>query len=88
MVVVAQFVVQCSPFSIPTAHRRRIHQAKQPPQILSVLKRPTNHVVEKQSSSTTVDYNDNWFDLIAINHLSHCLQSTTGSLPHFLLFHI
>ncbi|KAF5930448.1 hypothetical protein HYC85_031321 [Camellia sinensis] len=78
MVVVAQLVVQCSPFSIPTAHRGRIHQAKQPPRILSVLKRPTDHVVEKQSSSTTVDYNDNWFDLIAINHLSHCLQSTTG----------
>ncbi|XP_052170006.1 beta-carotene isomerase D27, chloroplastic isoform X2 [Diospyros lotus] len=72
----ARLFLQCkSHFSTP-AHRRSVRPAKYPPPILSVLTRPADHV-KKESDSKTV-HNDNWFDLIAINHLSRSVQATTG----------
>lgn len=38
---------------------------------VSVMAKPTN-------TSLTSDYKDNWFDRIAINHLSNSLQATIG----------
>ncbi|XP_057483486.1 beta-carotene isomerase D27, chloroplastic-like [Actinidia eriantha] len=64
-----------SPF-LTLSHRRHIHQAKHPP-ILSILTRPTEDVERVSTNSKTV-YNDNWFNLIAINHLSKSVQATTG----------
>ncbi|PSR86099.1 Beta-carotene isomerase [Actinidia chinensis var. chinensis] len=64
-----------SPF-LTLSQRRHIHQAKHPP-ILSILTRPTEDVERVSSNSKTV-YNDNWFNLIAINHLSKSVQATTG----------
>ncbi|XP_073288013.1 beta-carotene isomerase D27, chloroplastic [Primulina huaijiensis] len=48
---------------------------------LSILSEITDNSVDSSISSTrepkTV-YNDNWFDRLAIRHLSHSLQSSTG----------
>ncbi|GMH02385.1 hypothetical protein Nepgr_004224 [Nepenthes gracilis] len=36
-----------------------------------------SHKVHKLSNNQTV-YNDNWFDRLAISHLSHAIQAKTG----------
>ncbi|XVE77839.1 hypothetical protein DITRI_Ditri13aG0095300 [Diplodiscus trichospermus] len=65
---------------------RRIHKRGGCP-VLAVLARPGENVagiteskafeVEKMPKKTSV-HNDNWFDLMAINHLSQSLQASTG----------
>lgn len=36
-------------------------------------------------STTKTVYNDSWFDRLAINHLSQCVQTATGLFFWFLL---
>ncbi|WJX84299.1 Beta-carotene isomerase d27, chloroplastic [Trifolium repens] len=57
------------------------HKPQRPPYIISVLKKPLNHDITEETtknSTTTNVYKDNWFDLIAINHLSKTIQAATG----------
>lgn len=49
------------------------------PCIRSVMTKPTENV-ERLAISTKTEYKDNWFDTIAINHLSQSVQSTIGLL--------
>ena len=71
---------------------RRIHKRGCSP-ILAVLARPaeniagiTEKLILKPAENKTFEvaektsvHNDNWFDLMAINHLSQSLQAATGS---------
>jgi hypothetical protein len=59
------------------------HKPQYPPYIVSVLKKPSNYNITEEitTNSTTNVYKDNWFDLIAINHLSKTIQAATGSYP-------
>ncbi|WJX78932.1 Beta-carotene isomerase d27 [Trifolium repens] len=56
------------------------HKPQYPPYIVSVLKKPSNYNITEEitTNSTTNVYKDNWFDLIAINHLSKTIQAATG----------
>lgn len=49
---------------------------KHPPSIVSVLRKPSNHDITEETAKSV--YKDNWFDLIAINHLSKTVQAATG----------
>lgn len=51
------------------------------PVILSVLSAGKNMSDTSDRQSTTA-YNDNWFDRLAINHLSSNLQAAAGSFLH------
>lgn len=51
------------------------------PRIVAVMTRPTENLERLTSSKT--EYNDSWFDRIAINHLSRSVQETIGLLLHF-----
>ncbi|CAK9157311.1 unnamed protein product [Ilex paraguariensis] len=66
-----------SPFPATGARRKHMHKPKvSHHHVLAVLTRPTKNV-EGLTSSKTV-YNDNWFDRLAINHLSHNVQAASG----------
>lgn len=54
---------------------------KHPPSIVSVLRKPSNHDITEETAKSV--YKDNWFDLIAINHLSKTVQAATGSYIPF-----
>jgi hypothetical protein len=76
----AKFVVHTSsPFS-SLAHRS--YTCKPPvrsPPTLAVLTSPTETITQEATKTTTsVIYNDNWFDKIAINHLSQSVQAASG----------
>lgn len=45
--------------------------------VVAVLARPADNI------AGSVTYKDNWFDKIAINHLSKSVQAATGSLIPF-----
>jgi len=64
------------------------HRPQHPPYIVAVLRKPSNHdITEETAKSTTTNvYKDNWFDLIAINHLSKTVQAATGSYIPFCSF--
>ena len=68
-----------SPFST-LSHRRHTCKPACTP-IHAVLTRPSPNIT--QEARKTSVYNDRWFDLIAINHLSQSVQAATGS---FLLY--
>jgi hypothetical protein len=61
------------------------HKPQHPTSIVAVLRKPSNHdITEETAKSTTTNvYKDNWFDLIAINHLSKTVQAATGSYIPF-----
>lgn len=46
--------------------------------------KPADSIAGIAKKTTTTVYNDNWFDRIAINHLSKSVQAATGSF--FLIF--
>ncbi|XP_059433314.1 beta-carotene isomerase D27, chloroplastic isoform X2 [Corylus avellana] len=76
----AKFVLHTSsPFS-SLAHRS--YTCKPPvrsPPTLAVLTSPTETITQEATKTTTsVIYNDNWFDKIAINHLSQSVQAASG----------
>ncbi|KAJ1385531.1 hypothetical protein SESBI_41596 [Sesbania bispinosa] len=50
------------------------------PYVVGVLTRPTDNNIsgEKETLRKTNVYKDNWFDNLAINHLSKSLQAATG----------
>ncbi|XP_042971830.1 beta-carotene isomerase D27, chloroplastic-like [Carya illinoinensis] len=58
------------------AHRRRYPCKPVRSPVLAVLTRPSE-IVTKEARKTNF-YNDNWFDQIAINHLSQSVQAATG----------
>jgi beta-carotene isomerase len=47
--------------------------------VVGVLARPSDNIAEETLKKTNV-YNDNWFDKLAINHLSKSVQAATGNL--------
>lgn len=49
-----------------------------PYNILSVMAKPTNTSLTTSNGASDY-YKDNWFDRIAINHLSNSLQATIGN---------
>ncbi|KAL3531289.1 hypothetical protein ACH5RR_010611 [Cinchona calisaya] len=55
-------------------HRR----FKYSPHVLAFLCRPARNSTQLSTTSSKNVYKDNWFDRIAINHLSHSLQEKTG----------
>ncbi|KAL3517626.1 hypothetical protein ACH5RR_020215 [Cinchona calisaya] len=62
-------------------HPRHKHRPQHSPYVLAVLSRPQEKSTELSSSTKTCSktvHKDNWFDRIAINHLSQSLQETTG----------
>ncbi|KAK7840407.1 beta-carotene isomerase D27, chloroplastic isoform X1 [Quercus suber] len=63
-----------SPFST-LSHRRHTCKPVCTP-IHAVLTRPSQNIT--QEARKTSVYNDKWFDLIAINHLSQSVQAATG----------
>ncbi|KAK4560239.1 hypothetical protein RGQ29_009137 [Quercus rubra] len=63
-----------SPFST-LSHRRHTCKPACTP-IHAVLTRPSPNIA--QEARKTSVYNDRWFDLIAINHLSQSVQAATG----------
>lgn len=77
----AKLVLHVSHFS-PRVSRRDMHKpTRYSPSILSVMTKPADSV--ERLTITKTDYKDNWFDSIAINHLSQSVQSTIGSRLHF-----
>ncbi|KAK2359273.1 beta-carotene isomerase D27, chloroplastic [Trifolium repens] len=56
------------------------HKPQHPPYIVSVLKKPSNHDISQETTKNSIPnvYNDSWFDLLAINHLSKTIQAATG----------
>ncbi|KAL4604684.1 hypothetical protein ACB092_10G207800 [Castanea dentata] len=64
-----------SPFST-LSHRRHTCKSVCTPPIHAVLTRPSQNII--QEARKTSVYNDKWFDLIAINHLSKSVQAATG----------
>lgn len=70
---------------------RRVRNKQRRSSIVGVLARPAPEniaaaITEKlmlkpveTKTETTSVYNDNWFELMAINYLSQTLQSATGS---------
>jgi len=75
----AKFLLHTSsPFS-SFAHRR--YTCKPPvcsPPILAVLTTPAETITQEATKTTSVIYNDNWFDQLAINHLSRSVQAASG----------
>jgi hypothetical protein len=63
------------------------HKPQHPPYIVSVLKKPSNHDISQETTKNSIPnvYNDSWFDLLAINHLSKTIQAATG---RFIPFYI
>ncbi|XP_057509177.1 beta-carotene isomerase D27, chloroplastic-like [Actinidia eriantha] len=64
-----------SPFST-RVQGRRMRLEKHSPKILYTLTRPTDDAGKVTRLKSI--YKDNWFDLIAINHISQSVQTTTG----------
>ncbi|KAI3449701.1 hypothetical protein Pfo_006366 [Paulownia fortunei] len=64
-------------FLQPRINRRvTMQNHRRPPFILSVL---TDNNLDTSSAHESKNvYSDNWFDRLAINHLSHSLQASTG----------
>lgn len=58
-----------------------MHRHRYPPRIVSAMTSPTQNV--ENITTLKTEYKDNWFDSIAINHLSKSVQETTGLLLHF-----
>ncbi|XP_041009002.1 beta-carotene isomerase D27, chloroplastic-like [Juglans microcarpa x Juglans regia] len=83
----ASFLAHSMRSSLSTVARRRNSTICKPlacsnPAVVAVLTtRPKESIAEdlsgKSTSSSSV-YNDNWFDLVAINHLSQSVQAATG----------
>lgn len=51
--------------------------------VVGVLARPSDNIGEETLKKTNV-YKDNWFDKLAINHLSKSVQAATGSFFFYL----
>ncbi|XP_038717784.1 beta-carotene isomerase D27, chloroplastic [Tripterygium wilfordii] len=77
-----------SRISFTTGNRRRCIRRDEYSPVLAVLTRPsenTSQITDKSSVKQANDsagktsvYNDNWFDKMAINHLSKSIQAVTG----------
>ncbi|XP_077243033.1 beta-carotene isomerase D27-like protein [Tasmannia lanceolata] len=59
-----------------TPGRKLTHKPKCSPVVLSVMTKPRKDLPRLTETSTV--YNDNWFDLMAIRHLSQSVQAATG----------
>ena len=59
------------------AGKRGMHKPRSSPSILAVLARPADNLTLVKETPSLLT--DNWFDRIAINHLSQSVQATTGS---------
>lgn len=51
-----------------------------------VLTRPAEGELIEETRKTNTVYTDNWFDKIAIDHLSQAVQATSGLFSFFLFF--
>ncbi|XP_058105430.1 beta-carotene isomerase D27, chloroplastic [Magnolia sinica] len=61
----------------PTTPRRNLtHMLKRSPPILAVIAKPKKNIAIETETMTI--YNDNWFDRMAIHHLSKNVQTATG----------
>ncbi|CBI25060.3 hypothetical protein AAG906_021322 [Vitis piasezkii] len=58
------------------AGKRGMHKPRSSPPILAVLARPADNLTLVKETPSLLT--DNWFDRIAINHLSQSVQATTG----------
>ncbi|KAF9606033.1 hypothetical protein IFM89_022159 [Coptis chinensis] len=61
--------------------RRKLNHSHKPECLLTVqavLTSPPRDATIRKLDSTTTVYNDNWYNRIAINHLSQSFQTTTG----------
>lgn len=76
----ARLVLHVTTPVFPCISQHNMHRQRYPPRIVSAMASPTQNV-EKTTLKT--EYKDNWFDSIAINHLSKSVQETIGLLLHF-----
>lgn len=80
-----------------TQLQRHKHIRRPSSTIVSVLTRPADHIIiietestdsKGKAENTSTIYNDNWFDRIAINHLSQSVQAATGlSQDRFMMLY-
>ncbi|KAL2535710.1 Beta-carotene isomerase D27 [Forsythia ovata] len=61
----------------PRVDRRNMHKPRHSPFISYVLTKPTTNIETSTDESKNV-YKDNWYDRLAINHISKNLQASTG----------
>ncbi|KAK2987117.1 hypothetical protein RJ640_019677 [Escallonia rubra] len=74
------FLQNKSPFSPQASLPRYMHKPKHYPLVLAVLTRPTDNVERSLTATTPTKtvYSDNWFDRLAIHHLSQSVQDAIG----------
>lgn len=70
----ARLVLHVTSPVFPCVTQCNMHRYRYPPRIVSAMTSPN---VEKITTLKT-EYKDNWFDSIAINHLSKSVQETIG----------
>ncbi|KAK7245420.1 hypothetical protein RIF29_40266 [Crotalaria pallida] len=70
------FVQNNSPI-LTSAHWKQIKHKPQHPSVVAVLTRPSSDDIAGETRKTNV-YKDNFFDLLAINHLSKSFQAASG----------
>lgn len=75
----AKFVARSRSPTLTSAHWKLKRKAKQPC-VVGVLTRPADDITGETKNTV---YKDNWFDHLAINHLSRSLQAATGSFPFY-----
>lgn len=74
----ARIFAQSRSPTLTSAHWNLIKRKPELPFVVAVLTRPSSEDIAGETRKTNV-YKDNWFDLLAINHLSKSLQAVTGS---------
>lgn len=72
----ARLVQHVTSPTLPRMHQRNMQRHRYAPRIVAVMTRPTENL--ERLATTKTEYNDNWFDRIAINHLSRSVQETIG----------
>ncbi|KAG2713504.1 hypothetical protein I3843_04G169800 [Carya illinoinensis] len=81
----SSFLAHSMRSSLSTVVRRRNNTIRKPPAcsdsvVAAVLTtRPKESIAEELAGKSSISvYKDNWFDLVAINHLSQSVQAATG----------
>lgn len=72
----ARLVQHVASPTLPRMRQHNMHRHRYSSRIVAVMTRPTENFERLTSPKT--EYNDNWFDRIAINHLSQSVQETIG----------
>lgn len=81
----ARLVQHVASPTLPRIRQTNMHRHRYSPRIVAVMIRPTENI-ERLTTTTKTEYNDNWFDRIAINHLSQSVQETIGLILHFYVY--